>query len=89
PSNAQLFAAYPNPFNPSTQFSVKLKRGGEVGVDIFDLNGRRVDSIAKIHMDAGDHRIDWKPEGLPSGVYMARLSRDGKLLSSQKLVLTK
>ncbi len=89
PSSARLFSAYPNPFNPATQFSVKLERSGEVGIEIFDLKGRRVDSIAKVHLDAGEHRIDWKAENLPSGVYMARLSRDGKLLSSQKLVLAK
>ncbi len=82
-------AAYPNPFNPATQFSVKLDRAGEVGIEIFDLAGRRVDGIPSAHLDAGEHLVDWRPAGLPSGVYMARMLRDGEALASQKLVLMK
>ncbi len=82
-------AAYPNPFNPATQFKVKLDRAGEVGIEIFDLAGRRVDGIASNRLDAGEHLIDWRPAQLPSGLYLARLMQDGESLATEKLVLMK
>ena len=89
PMVGNRLAAYPNPFNPSTELSVKLDISGDVGIEIFDLEGRRVDVVHAGFMGAGEHLIDWSPAGLSSGIYMARLSRDGEALDSQKLILMK
>ena len=86
---AGRLSAYPNPFNPGTELSLNLERAGRVELAVFDLSGRQVDQVFAGPMEAGEHRISWRPQGLPSGLYMARLTREGALLGSEKLLMLK
>ena len=68
----------PNPFNPSTEIRFALPRGGEVRLQVFDLEGRLVRSLLSEVMPAGSHRVVWQGDdhrGVPvaSGVYFYRL----------------
>ena len=40
-----LFRNYPNPFNPSTRISFTLENEAKVRVEVYDLKGRRVDTL--------------------------------------------
>ena len=42
-------------------------------LDIFDLAGRRVAQLVAGDRPAGEHRVIWKPDELPSDIYLARL----------------
>jgi len=46
PAAYALSAAYPNPFNPQTQFTLMVAARQHVTVDVFDVTGRRV---ARLH----------------------------------------
>lgn len=75
PENYALaLRAYPNPFNPVTQLEVTLPQAGEISVDVFDLLGRHVASIASGFKEAGRHTYTLNADHLPSGMYWARLS---------------
>ena len=39
PSETQLLANYPNPFNPETWIPYRLAQAAEVTLDIYDING--------------------------------------------------
>ncbi len=80
-------SAWPNPFNPTLSLSFELEQAAQVRLEIFDLGGRRVATLLNTYQDAGSRDLTWRAEGLPSGVYMARLSLDGRLTDSEKLVL--
>ncbi len=79
PMDYALEQPFPNPFNAQTRLQFVLPRAGEVSLGIFDLNGRLVETLSSGVMTAGAHTVSWNAEGLPSGVYLARLERAGEI----------
>ena len=89
---ARLLAPFPNPFNPSTRLRYELVRPGRVEIDILDAAGRRLRRLLATSLPAGPGFVTWDGRdeagrSLPSGVYLARLTRDGTLADTRKLQL--
>jgi len=84
----RLYGNYPNPFNPSTRIQFSLRKEAEVRIDIYDLKGRRVDTIAEGVRAAGLHTITYEPKQLASGVYLAMM-RTGSYRAVQRMMLVK
>ncbi len=78
---------HPNPFNPATRFRFALPAAGNLRLSIHDLNGREVDLLWSGHREAGWWELDWRPVGLPSGVYFARLRQGDRVLARKVLLL--
>jgi hypothetical protein len=83
---------YPNPFNPSTTISFTLPVAGDVELQVFDVLGRSVATIARGALPAGYHSVIWDglaAGGAPvgSGVYLYRLTFSGE--GSSKTALTR
>ena len=89
PATFALFQNYPNPFNPSTTIRFELHTASDVNLDIFNINGEKVNNFSKLRLDRGSHHIDWNgrhADGspLPSGVYVYRMSsNDGQTTQLQ------
>lgn len=64
-----------------------LQTGSNVSLDVVDLRGRRVASVLQGPVSAGQHQVVWNARGTPSGIYMARLSIDGRENWTGKIVL--
>jgi hypothetical protein len=80
--------AYPNPFNAQTTISYSLSQTGAVKIDIFNILGQKVTVLDEGVHATGEHKVVWEAEGLPSGVYFARLSVGGET-ETAKMVLLK
>ncbi|HUK62728.1 MAG TPA: FlgD immunoglobulin-like domain containing protein, partial [Dongiaceae bacterium] len=70
--------ASPNPFRAATTIRFGLSRPGAVRLELFDLSGRRVRTLADAVMAPGEHVATWDgrdDHGAPaaSGVYFLRL----------------
>ena len=65
-----LTSAYPNPFNPSTTFSVLVHEDTRVTVNVFDMLGRHVERLVDGPVAAGSHLITLDGSSLPSGTYI-------------------
>ncbi len=94
PESYALQAAYPNPFNPSTQIKFDLPEGGLVSLAVYDVLGRMVADLVKDYREAGYHSATWNATNVSSGVYFARLTVSNELGQVQftkmnKLVLMK
>lgn len=79
----------PNPFRGSARIAFDIPAADRVTVEIFDVRGRRVRTLANQFMTAGSHEILWGTHGdgpLPSGVYFLRLSQ-GKDVVTAKVTL--
>ncbi|MCK5571513.1 MAG: T9SS type A sorting domain-containing protein, partial [Bacteroidetes bacterium] len=68
---------YPNPFNPSTTIRFSLPGDGAlvaVTLEVLDVLGRPVATLIRGHVAPGNHEELFNADGLPSGVYIYRLS---------------
>jgi len=90
PDQFLLFPAYPNPFNPLTtiRFNIPFETQHATSLQLFDINGRSVESLVNRVLQTGQYEIEWSASGMPSGVYFAELV-SGNYRQVQKLVLMK
>ncbi len=87
PDNIEL-SAYPNPFNSSTVIEYDLAVPSEVSIGIFDILGRRVETIEQGRQPAGNHSVIWDATGQSSGIYFYRL-KAGDKTETRKMILMK
>ena len=73
PKSFELLRVYPNPFNPSTQIEYSLEQAGTVQLEVFDLQGRLVESLLNTHQQSGTHRIQWLANSQSTGLYFVRI----------------
>ena len=62
---------YPNPYNTETTIPFTLKQTGEVVIDLYDLQGRKVATVFNDSLGAGEHAVTIHTAalGLPTGNY--------------------
>jgi hypothetical protein len=82
PSATRLHAAVPNPFTRSTAIAFDLASHGDVRLEVFDVTGARVATLAQGRWSAGRHSVSWEGSGdggrsLAAGVYLVRLTTPG------------
>ena len=83
-----ISAAYPNPFNPTTQMSLTLNTNADVSVKVFNMSGQLVDVIANGQMSSGSYSFAWDGTNASSGVYFIQ-TEVGSEVQSQKVMLVK
>ncbi|MBN2202375.1 right-handed parallel beta-helix repeat-containing protein [bacterium] len=69
---------YPNPSNGSFRIPVTLSDPSEIGLELFEPTGRRVLSRSFGIRPAGACILETDCTGLPSGIYLGRLSAGGR-----------
>ena len=74
PVQTKLYQNYPNPFNPSTTIRFELSAAEPVTLEIFDILGRKVVTLARGVYSQGSHAVPWEASGFASGVYICRLT---------------
>lgn len=86
-STFRLEQNYPNPANPETVISFSLPHAGMATLKIYTLLGREVETLVSGELPAGEHRIRWRGDGLPSGVYLYRLETVEQVATRRLLIL--
>jgi len=84
----------PNPFNPSTVISFEALVPGHMTLDIYDVGGRCIRTLALGGLGVGLHRAVWdgqdeSGESVSSGVYFIRVRSDEMQSRPVKAVLIK
>ena len=88
PTQITLHPNFPNPFNPTTQISFSIEKKSKVLLEIYDINGRKRETLIDNKITNGIQKVNWNASKYSSGVYFVKLS-DGKSLLTQKLMLVK
>ncbi len=88
PGDFSISAAYPNPFNPTTQMTLALHTQADVSVKVFNMAGQLVDVIAEGQMDKGSYSLTWDAANVSSGVYFIK-TEVGSVVQNQKIMLIK
>ncbi|HXX62577.1 MAG TPA: FlgD immunoglobulin-like domain containing protein [Bacteroidota bacterium] len=93
PLTYSLSQNFPNPFNPSTVINFSIAKRGLVRLDIFDILGKLVTTLANQDMAAGEYRVVWDGADangakVSSGIYFYRIEA-GSFNSVRKMLLIK
>jgi hypothetical protein len=94
PGTGYAMSCAPNPFNPETRISYSLPAAGHVFLDVYDLKGRRINRILEQNLGAGTFSAVWNGRNetgrlCGSGVYLCRMTVDGRHVGMQRLTLLK
>jgi len=74
PENYSLLQNYPNPFNPTTTINYQLPQDGLVRLNVYDMLGREIATLANERRSAGSYSAVWNASGFASGVYFYKLT---------------
>ena len=83
----------PNPFNPITTIEFKIQAAGPVSLAVYDILGKRVESLVEGDLAEGNHAVKWagtdsSGRAVSSGIYICRLeTRIG--VETRKMALLK
>lgn len=94
PKEFALEANYPNPFNNSTMFVVKLPREEKITLSIFNMLGQEIATIFSGLKEEGIHLFEWNGRNssgasASSGMYYGRLTGENGKQSGRKILLLK
>jgi hypothetical protein len=88
PNTFSLIQNYPNPFNAQTTIRYSLPSQSDVSIDIFDILGRKVETLVSGKQAAGSHSIIWDATNVTSGVYFYRIQA-GDYADTKRCLLLK
>ena len=77
-----ILKTYPNPFNPILNINYSLVIGSQVKINIYDINGRLVESIVSQYQAPGGYNFVWDASELASGNYIVKLDIGDKQYSN-------
>lgn len=85
---------YPNPFTNSTTIQFSLKQKSSVELEIFNLFGQKVNTLANREFEEGIHKIRWNGKDMnespaTTGIYICRFIKDGKISQVKKLIINR
>jgi len=84
----ELSQNYPNPFNPSTKIDFTLTSQSNVTLEVFNVLGQKVATLANGVMSAGKHSVNFDATSFASGMYLYKITA-GSFVSSKKMMLIK
>jgi hypothetical protein len=97
PTQFELFQNYPNPFNPSTTIRFSLPKETQLKINVYNMLGENVGTIAEGTYEAGFHTVTFSAIGgsasggnastLSSGAYIYRIESDAFVQVKKMLLL--
>lgn len=89
-----LYQNSPNPFNPNTTLSYDLPKTGRATLRIYDVGGHLIRDLVNRDQSAGTYHVTWDGRGddgtaAVSGIYFYRLTFEGQIVETRKMLLLK
>ncbi|MAR29940.1 MAG: hypothetical protein CMG24_03280 [Candidatus Marinimicrobia bacterium] len=73
---------YPNPFNPNIKIHFSVSEFSFIEIDIYNMNGQKVDNINSDYLMPGTYEFEWIPEAqISSGNYFLFIKDSNQHLS--------
>ena len=93
PATFALNQNYPNPFNPTTNIEFAIPQRQTVKLEVYDILGRLVTTLANSDMPAGTYKVIWNGKdsnglSVATGLYLYRLQA-GSFTSVKKMLMLK
>lgn len=92
PVSMSLKQNYPNPFNPTTTISFDVQEEGNTALQVFNIKGELVKTLAAGQIRSGSYRVTWdgtnaQGQTVPAGSYLIVLNKDNEQLSRSMLMI--
>jgi hypothetical protein len=87
PTEFALFQNYPNPFNPETTIEFSVNEKCLVWLNVFDITGRQIVTLANTEFDAGFYKVAFNAKKLTTGIYLYRIQMKDYIEAKKMLVL--
>ena len=88
PAEFELKQPFPNPFNSSTTIRYSSETPGPVSLQIFDITGRLMATLADENPGSGFEEIKWNAGNHPAGLYFVKLMADDQI-ETKKIIYLK
>jgi hypothetical protein len=83
----QMVQISPNPISTNATLSYRLNQSSDVRVEVYDMIGRQVATLANQKQNSGMHRVEIGDAiNRVKGIYFVRLSIDGQVMTKKVLV---
>jgi len=76
PNESLQLDVYPNPSSAGTTIAFDTTAAGPVEVAVYDMLGRRVETLIDRTVPPGSHRTTWNPAAHSSGTYLIHVSAE-------------
>ena len=87
PKSYDLKQNYPNPFNPSTTIKYSLPKQSKVSIKVYDALGKEIATLLEAERAAGNYLVEFKSQGLASGIYYYRMKTDEAVITKKMVLL--
>ena len=88
PIQTEINSIYPNPFNPVTTIEFSVFEPEFIDVNIIDIKGRKIATVASDYYARGLHTVSWNAADHPSGMYIVQLASNKNSIT-RKIILAK
>lgn len=88
PRDYALEGSYPNPVSDQGTIRYGLPEATKVTIELYDMLGRKVETVVKGQKSAGTHNAEFKAKDLSSGTYFYRMRAEG-FTQTRRLVVTR
>jgi len=79
---------YPNPIAEKTTISYTLEKEADIEISVFDILGKKIESIDNGIKPIGRHKIVWDASSVTSGIYFIQL-KTGNQTINKKVIISK
>lgn len=87
PNNFGIASVSPNPFNNRAKVSFDIVSAGDVEMNVIDMTGRSVMTLAKGDFASGRHMVAFNGEALAGGTYIVRLESAGQVSTANMTLI--
>ena len=92
PTGFQLEQNYPNPFNPETVIPFQIEKGGNVSLNVYNIQGKLIRVLVEGYLPAGRNEITWDGTSsagkiVESGIYFYVLTTGSSKLAKKMLLV--
>lgn len=87
PGRFILHNNYPNPFNPGTNIKFYLDKTENVSLEIFDILGRKIETMFEGVLQQGEHGYYFDATSLTSGIYLYKISVGSKYYTGKMMLV--
>ncbi|MBN2028682.1 VCBS repeat-containing protein [bacterium] len=92
PDRFRLVQNFPNPFNAETWITLQLPHSAQIDVDIFNIHGAHIATLASGSKPAGTFKLHWDGRNdtgdpVPSGFYIYKLYTGNSTFVKRMLLL--